>query len=277
MQWIAGWFLTALLWAVPAQAQQALLGIYGAWVLDGESCSRIFANDNGRIVFGAEGRGPLPGFIIDPNSISNNEYLCAVREFTVRRADVTFVGQCEFGRRVRRQRFAMRELNGRFQMEINRIFVPVRRCEISSLKDLATIRAERERFERDNATALDKARGLWASSAALCDRAFLRNADGGYSIALGLPAGNLALMITPRRFVTGSAVCQSQQVVLNQRTGQDYEANYLCTAEGREFQTTERITIIDQDSIERLPASRNPVPQRFVRCTPPDWETVVRE
>jgi hypothetical protein len=53
----------------------------------------------------------------------------------------------------------------------------------------------------------------------------VRDADGGFSIAPGLPAGDLALIITPRRFVTAAAVCLSQQVVLNQRTGRDYEAN----------------------------------------------------
>ena len=109
--------------AAPARAQEALLGIYGAWVLGTEECNRIFANDNGRIIFGAQGRGPLPGFIINPAGISNNEYICAVRDYTVQGADVTFTGRCEFGRRTRRQKFAMRELNGRFQ---NRDRPPVR-------------------------------------------------------------------------------------------------------------------------------------------------------
>jgi hypothetical protein len=45
-----------------------------------------------RVVFGAEGKGPLPAFIINPSSISNNEYLCQVRDYTVRQADVTFTG-----------------------------------------------------------------------------------------------------------------------------------------------------------------------------------------
>src|SRR5918999_4396901 len=107
----------AVLGSTPVAGQEALLGIYGAWVLESEQCDRIFANDNGRIVFGAQGRGQLPAFIINPAGISNNEYICAVRDYTVRGADVTFTGRCEFGRRTRRQKFAMRELNGRFQIE----------------------------------------------------------------------------------------------------------------------------------------------------------------
>src|SRR3712207_8837965 len=57
---------------------------------------------NGRIVFGAQGRGPLPAFIINPAGISNNEYICGVRDYTVRGPDVTFTGRCEFGRRDRK-------------------------------------------------------------------------------------------------------------------------------------------------------------------------------
>jgi hypothetical protein len=261
----------------PTSSQEALLGIYGAWVLDGEECSRIFAADSGRIVFGAQGRGPLPGFIINPAGISNNEYICAVRDYTVRGADVTFTGRCEFGRRTRRQKFAMRELNGRFQIEIDRNFVPVKRCEAASLKDLATVRAEQERFERENASALDKARGFWAASTEACGRAFLRDGEGRYTVAPGSSAADMALIISPSRFVTRGSTCASQQVVSNLQTGREYQANYLCAAEGREFPTTERITILDQNAIERVPASRNPVPQRLVRCTPDGWEQAVRE
>jgi hypothetical protein len=61
------------------------------------------------------------------------------------------------------------------------------------------------------------------------------------------------------------------------QTGREYQANYLCAAEGREFPTTERITILDQNAIERVPAPRNPVPQRLVRCTPAGWEEAVGE
>jgi hypothetical protein len=46
-----------LLGGAPTAAQEALLGIYGAWVLEGEECTRIFANDNGRVVFAAQARG----------------------------------------------------------------------------------------------------------------------------------------------------------------------------------------------------------------------------
>lgn len=261
----------------PAAAQDALLGIYGAWVLENQECNRIFANEGGRVVFGAEGRGPLPAFIINPTSISNNEYLCSVRDYTVRQADVTFMGRCDFGRRTRRQKFTMRELNGRFQIEIDRSFVPVKRCPIADLKDLATVRAERERFERENATALDKARGLWVSNQELCARAFLPDGKGQYTIAPALAANDVAVIISPSRFVTRGSTCTSQQVVSNLQTGREYQANYLCSAEGREFPTTERITIVDANAIDRVPASRNPQPQRLIRCTPPDWERAVQE
>jgi hypothetical protein len=261
----------------PAAAQNALLGIYGAWVLETEECNRIFANDNGRFVFGAQSRGPLPAFIINPSGISNNEYICAVRDYTVRGADVSFTGRCEFGRRTRRQKFAMREINGRFQIEIDRNFVPVRRCELASLKDLATLRAELEQFERENASALEKARGFWASSAEACSRSFVRDGQGRYAVAPGAPPADMALIISPNRFMTRGSTCTSQQVVSNLQTGREYQANYLCAAEGREFPTTERITILDPNAIERTPASRNPTPQRLVRCTPDGWEEAVRE
>jgi hypothetical protein len=277
MRRLAVTLIGACLGVAPAPAQESLLGIYGAWVLESEDCTRIFANENGRIVFGAQGRGPAPAFIINPTSISNNEYLCTVRDFRVRQADVTFEGRCDFGRRQRRQKFAMRELNGRFQIEIGRQFVPVKRCEIANLKDLATLRADLERFERENATAIEKARGLWASSAELCDRAFVKDGKGGYSIAPGGRPSDLALIISPRRFVTRGSTCTSQQLVSNLQTGREMQANYLCSAEGREFPTTERITILDPNAIERTPASRNPVPQRLVRCTPEGWEEAVRE
>lgn len=267
-------FLSA---AAPAAAQEALLGIYGAWVLDNEECDRIFANDNGRIVFGAQGRGPLPGFIINPAGISNNEYICAVRDYTVRGPNVSFTGRCEFGRRTRRQKFAMRELNGSFQIEIGRSFAPVKRCEPSSLKDVAALRAERERFERENTTAIEKARGLWAASAEACARAFLREGEGRYAIAPAAQDADAPLIITPSRLVTRGSTCTSQQVVSDLQTGREYQGNYLCTAEGREFPTTERITILDRDAIERVPASRKPVPQRLVRCTPEGWEEAIGE
>jgi hypothetical protein len=276
-RWAIAAVVGALCGGTPAGAQQALLGIYGAWVLESEDCAKILANDNGRIVFGSHGRGPLPAFIINPTSISNNEYLCAVREFTVRQADVRFTGRCEFGRRTRRQQFAMRELNGRYQIEIGRSLVPVKRCEASALRDLATLRADQERFERENATALDKARGFWASSAELCGRAFLRDGEGRYAVAPMLQPTETALIISPRRFVTRGSTCTSQQVVMNLQTGRDYQANYLCAAEGREFSTTERITVLDPNSIERTPSSRNPMPQRLVRCTPDGWEGAVRD
>jgi hypothetical protein len=269
--------LPALVNAAPAAAQDSLLGIYGAWVMEGEECGRIFANEGGRVVFGAEGKGPLPAFIINPSSISNNEYLCQVRDYTVRQADVTFTGRCEFGRRTKRQKFAMRELNGRFQIEVDRNFVNVKRCPIGDLKDLATVRAEREKFERENASALDKARGLWASNQDLCNRAFVADGKGRYTIAPALAPTDVAVVISPNRFVTRGSSCTSQQVVSNLQTGREYQANYLCSAEGREFPTTERITIIDASTIERTPASRNPQPQRLVRCTPQDWQQAVQE
>jgi hypothetical protein len=272
-----GPILAFLVSTAPAAAQDALLGIYGAWVLENQECNRIFANEGGRVVFGAEGRGPLPAFIINPTSISNNEYICSVRDYTVRQADVTFMGRCDFGRRTRRQKFTMRELNGRFQIEIDRNFVPVKRCPIADLKDLATVRAERERFERENATALDKARGLWVSNQELCARAFVPDGKGQYTIAPALAANDVAVIISPSRFVTRGSTCTSQQVVSNLQTGREYQANYLCSAEGREFPTTERITIVDANAIDRVPASRNPQPQRLIRCTPPDWERAVQE
>jgi hypothetical protein len=85
------------------------------------------------------------------------------------------------------------------------------------------------------------------------------------------------LIISPSRLVTRGSACISQQVVSNLQTGREYQANYLCAAEGREFPTTERITILDQNAIERTPSSRSPVPQRLVRCTPEGWERAVRE
>jgi hypothetical protein len=278
MRGVAGTVLAVVLgMASPAVAQEALLGIYGAWVLESEDCTRIFASENGRVIFGAEGRGPLPAFIINPTSISNNEYLCAVRDFTVRQADVTFTGRCDFGRRTKRQKFAMRELNGRFQIEIDRNFVPVKRCNVADLKDLATVRAERERFERENASAQDKARGLWVTKPEVCAQAFEADGEGRYRVSPSLPTGETALIISPRRFVTRGSTCTSQQVVSNLQTGREYQANLLCQAEGREFPTTERIAILDQNMIERTPASRTPQPQRLVRCTPPNWEKSVAE
>lgn len=278
MRKLAGAALAGLLGtAAPAAAQEALLGIYGAWVLESEECTRIFAAEKGRVVFGAQAGGPLPAFIINPTSISNNEYLCSVRDFAVRQADVTFTGRCDFGRRTKRQKFAMRELNGRFQIEIDRQFVPVKRCNVADMKDLAAVRAERERFERENASAQDKARGLWATSQDACARAFEPDGAGRYRIAPGLPAGETAVIISPNRFVTRGSTCTSQQVVANLQTNREYQANLLCQAEGREFPTTERIAILDQNVIERTPASRNPQPQRLVRCTPPDWEKAVTE
>ncbi len=261
----------------PAHAQESLLGIYGAWVMESEDCSRIFANDNGRVVFGATGREPAPAFIINPTSISNNEYICTVRDYTVQQADVTFTGRCDFGRRQKRQKFAMRELNGRYQIAVERQFVPVKRCDVASLKDLATLRADLERFEREKATPLEKATGLWASSTEICERSFVRDGRGGYAIAPGGQPSEMALIISPGRFVTRGSTCTPQQLVANLQTGREMQANYLCQAEGREFPTTERITILDPNAIERTPASRNPVPQRLVRCTPQGWEEAVRE
>jgi hypothetical protein len=161
-----------LLGGAPTAAQEALLGIYGAWVLEGEECTRIFANDNGRVVFAAQARGPLPAFIINPTGISNNEYLCSVKDYRVRSTDVTFTGRCDFGRRSRQLKFSMRELNGQFQIEIERAYVPIKRCVPNDLKDVAAARAEIDRFERENATPLQKVTGFWAASPELCQRAF---------------------------------------------------------------------------------------------------------
>ncbi len=136
MRIVAGVALAALLTGViPVAGQEALLGIYGAWVLEKEDCNKIFANENGRVVFAAQSRGPLPAFIINSTSISNNEYLCTVKEYKVRMADVTFTGRCDFGRRKRRQKFTMQELNGRYRIEIGRQLVPVKRCTPDELNN----------------------------------------------------------------------------------------------------------------------------------------------
>jgi hypothetical protein len=270
--------LALLLGSGPTAAQEALLGIYGAWVMESEDCGKIFASDNGRVVFAAQARGPLPAFIINPTGISNNEYLCNVREYRVRNADVTFTGRCDLGRRTRQLKFSMRELNGRFQIEIDRAYVPVKRCNAADLKDLATVRAELERFERENATPLQKVTGFWAGSPEACERGFVRDDQGRYAVAPALAANEFAVIITPKRFVTRGSTCTPQQQVgLQVQTGRDYQANYVCSAEGREFQTTERIAILDPNTIERIPAARNPTPQRLVRCTPPEWEKAVAE
>jgi len=269
--------LVACCAAAPAKADN-LLSVFGAWVFENEDCRRIFANDNGRVVFGADAPGPLPGFIVNATSMSNNEYLCSVREFTVRENTVAFTGRCEIGRRTRRQKFAMRELNGKYQIDLGRgEFANIKRCAAQDLQDIATVRAERERFARENETPLDKSRGLWASNAALCQKAFVADGPGRYTIAPSLDLADVAVIISPSRFVTRGSVCTSQQIVANLQTGREYQANYLCSAEGREFPTTERITILDQNMIERVPASRAPTPQRLVRCTPPEWEQAVQE
>ena len=106
-----------------------MLGIYGAWAVESEDCGEIFRSDNGRMVFAATGARPLPAFIINSIGISNNEYLCTVKEYKIRLTDVTFTGRCDFGRRKKTQKFRMRELNGRFQIEIGRQFVTVKRCK----------------------------------------------------------------------------------------------------------------------------------------------------
>lgn len=135
MRIAAGMIVATLLTsAIPAAGQEALLGISGAWALESEDCGKLFRSEKGRMVFASTDTGPLPAFIIDSASISNNEYLCTVKEYRVRLADVTFTGRCDFGRRTKRQKFTMRELNGQFKIEIGRQFVPIKRCTPADFK-----------------------------------------------------------------------------------------------------------------------------------------------
>lgn len=134
MRIVAGGAIAALLTGVtPVVGQEALLGIYGAWVHETNDCRKIFAKDNSRVVFAAQSQEPLPAFIINPASISNNEYLCSVKEYKVRLAEVTFTGSCDLGSRKRRQKFTIQELNGRFRVEVGREFVPIKRCNPDEL------------------------------------------------------------------------------------------------------------------------------------------------
>lgn len=254
-----------ILAASPAGARD-MLGIYGAWVMEGEECRRIFATDNGRVVFGASRREPLPAFIVNQEGISNNEYLCSVREYTVRRDVTTFTGRCEIGRRKSRQRFTIRDFNGVYQVQVGRDFVPIRRCEVGDLRDLATVRAERERFERENATPLARSVGLWASNRDLCPRAFDREPDGRVTVRPTLAEDEVALVITDGGILSRGSDCALQRVEADRPGEPSYRAALLCSADGREFATTERIVVLDPDTIERTPAARQPVPQRLVRC-----------
>jgi hypothetical protein len=122
-----------------------------------------------------------------------------VKDYRVRSTDVTFTGRCDFGRRSRQLKFSMRELNGQFQIEIERAYVPIKRCVPNDLKDVAAARAEIDRFERENATPLQKVTGFWAASPELCQRAFSRDDRGTYGIAPTLASNEVALIVSPRR------------------------------------------------------------------------------
>lgn len=267
--------LLAGLAPAPALAQD-LLAIYGAWAPEREECGRVFASEGGRLAFAPGGADPRPGFIVGPDGLTTPAYACAVREYTVRGDTVTFTGRCRAERRTRRVRFAMRMTEGRTAIEVDRAVVPLRRCGPEGLRDMAAVRAERERFEREKATAQEKARGLWAADAGRCERAFAKDAGGAYRVVPG-PDGETGVIITPNRIVTRNSVCNAQQAVSDLQTGREFRANYLCQSEGREFATTERVVVMEPDVIERTPAARIPAPQRLVRCAPPGWETALRD
>jgi hypothetical protein len=129
MRIAAGMVAAALLTgAMPASGQEAMLGIYGAWVLESEDCSRVFVTENGRMAFASKNSGPLPGFIINSTGISIGENVCTVKDYKVRLTDVTFTGRCASGRRKTRQKFTIQELNGRYRIEVKRQLVPIKRC-----------------------------------------------------------------------------------------------------------------------------------------------------
>jgi hypothetical protein len=268
--------LLLLAWLPRPAAAADLLGVYGAWVSEREECGRVFANDRGRVAFIDEGRGAAPGFILGRDGIANAQFACEVREYTVRGDTLTFTGRCRAERRTRRTRFVMRSEEGRVSLEVDRARVPLKRCAPEGLKELAAIREERARFERERASAQDRARGLWAAEPGACERAFVRDERGVYRVAPG-PEGASGVIITPSRFVTRGSVCTAQQAVSDLETGRSFQANYLCQAEGREFATSEKVAILEPDVIERTPAARTPQPQTLVRCTPQGWEAALGE
>jgi hypothetical protein len=260
-------FLAALALATPARAD--MLAVYGAWTLGTVACGDVFANDGGRVVFAQPDRpGGAAGFIVDRNSVSNSDSLCQVREFSVRDNVVSFTGRCAFGRRTKRQAFTMRELNGRYQVRIGGDFIDMNRCRVGDLRDMAEVVAERERRARENVPPLERVRGLWATKPELCT-AFRRRGDGEIAIQPGLREPDLALIVADERLATPGSDCRTEQVLRNPRGGRDFQATYTCTAEGREFATTETLSAIDGEVIERVPSARNPVPQRLVRCGEP--------
>lgn len=263
--------LLALALAAPLSPARAdgLLTVFGAWAPEREDCARVFASEGGRASFGPRTGEPAPGFILDSGGIRTPEYGCEVREYTVRGDTVTFTGRCRAERRSRRVRFAMRVRQDRTEIEVNRSVISLKRCGPEGLKAAA-------RPDQDKVTAQEKARGLWASDPAVCERAFAKDAGGAYRIAPGAE-GESGVVITPNRIVTRNSVCNAQQAVSDLQTGREFRANYLCQSEGREFATTERVVVLDPNTIERTPAARLPVSQRLVRCTPPGWETALRD
>lgn len=262
-------FLAALVAAAPARAE-GMLAVYGAWTLGGAACGQVFAAQGGRVVFAQPGNpAASAGFIVDRDSVSNSDSFCKVREFTVKENVVTFTGRCALGRRTKRQPFTIRELNGRYQVKIGGDFVDMNRCQAGDLRDIAEVTAERERRARENVPPLERVKGLWASSPEVCASAFRRDARGELSIAGPLPDAAMALVVGEERIATPGSECVTQQVLRNLRGGRDFQATYLCTAEGREFATTETLSAIDGEVIERVPSARNPVPQRLVRCSEP--------
>ncbi|KAA2236183.1 hypothetical protein [Salinarimonas soli] len=261
--------LAGCLAAAPVKADE-MLAVYGAWVMGGAECGTVFANDRGRIVFAQPDKpGAAAGFIVDRGSVSNNDAICKVREFTVRDNVVSFNGRCALGRRTKRQAFTMRELNGRFQVKVGGEFIDMNRCAIGDLRDLAAIVAEREQRARENVPPLQRVKGLWATRPEVCATAFRRDAKGEVAIAGPVGEPDMAIMVGEERIATPGSDCVAQQVLRNPKGGRDFQATYLCTAEGREFATTETISAIDGEVIERVPSARNPVPQRLVRCEEP--------
>jgi hypothetical protein len=270
-------FIAALAAAAPAKAQ-GMLSVYGAWVMGNASCGQIFANQGGRVVFADPNRpGAAAGFIVERDSVSNNESICKVREFTVKDDVLSFTGRCALGRRTKRQSFVMRELNGRYQVKVGGDFVDMNRCRAGDLRDLAEVTADRERRERENLPPLERVRGLWASSPDVCTAAFRRDAKGEIAIANRLSGNDMALIVGEDRIATPGSDCVAQQVLRNPRGGRDFQATYLCMAEGREFATTETLSAIDGEVIERVPSARNPTPQRLVRCEEPKAEASRRQ
>jgi hypothetical protein len=269
--------LAALTLAAPAKADE-MLAVYGAWTMGGAACNQVFANDRGRIVFAQpDNAAASAGFIVDRSGVSNADSICKVREFTVRENVVSFTGRCALGRRTKRQPFQMRELNGRFQVKVGGEFVDMNRCRVEDLRDIAEVRADRERRARENVPPLERVKGLWASSPEVCASAFRRGAGGEFTIAGPLPDPAMALVVGEDKIATPGSECVAQQVLRNPRGGRDFQATYLCTAEGREFATTETLSAIDGEVMERVPSARNPVPQRLVRCAEPSAEPPRRQ